>query len=68
MLTSILAKILTSGPLLLLTLITEDECICEFHVRFPVIWFKALFKAYPATITDLRAMGGVSQISCKMLS
>ena len=26
MLTSILAKILTSGPLLLLTLITEDEC------------------------------------------
>ena len=27
MLTAILAKILTSGPLLLLTLITEDECI-----------------------------------------
>ena len=29
MLTSILAKILTSGPLLLLTLITEDECSVE---------------------------------------
>ena len=31
MLTSVSAKILTSGPLLLLTLITEDECM---HVPY----------------------------------